>query len=121
MQVPGRTRSLTDKETKCLRLLEVWELMVDDKKVFGEIIIPADTLDYCHRLKIAQPMRVTKDRETSMCTVRFSLIELHKYIQHACDCNNVVENLDGTMTTHDGITVPIKFKQPPLMIKKARR
>lgn len=119
MQVPGRTRPLTDKEMKCLRMLETWEALVDERRIYGAFHMTDDALDACHRLDVAQPLSVTRDRETGSSEVRFDLIELHKYIEYVCDHCNVTENVDGTMTTHDGLTVPIKCKSVPLRITKA--
>lgn len=102
-------------------MLENWEALVDDRRLFGAFAMTEEAMDACVRLGVAQPLAVTKDRETGMFNVRFDLAELHRYVSFVCDACNVTENVDGTMTTHDGFTFPIKYKEPPLKITKKER
>lgn len=100
-------------------MLEGWEEFVDIRKYWGSFTMTDEALGYCHGMHVAQPLRVESDRESGTHIVRFDLIELHKYIKFICEHCGVTENIDGTMTTFDGIVVPIKFREPPLQITKA--
>jgi hypothetical protein len=117
MQVPGQ-RSLNDKELACVRMLETWEALADARKYASEFTMTEDAMDACVRFGIAQPLSMTKDRATNRFTVKFDLIETHRYIAFLCQQSDVTENLDGTVTTYDGITVPIRFNQQPKQLTK---
>lgn len=106
-------RNLTDPEARAFKHLAMWEELVDKRRLFGVMTMSDQSVQACVLHGIAQPLRVDRDRQTNLCSVRFNLVELFRYIKFTCDRVGFSVSVDGEVTTRDGMRLSVPCIAPP--------
>lgn len=91
--------------------MEIWEDLADKRKYFATFTMNEATLRVCEASNVATPLSVERDRRTDTYTVRFDLVELHRYISFLCEHVGFTVGIDGGVTTKDGCYIPSNPKK----------
>lgn len=103
--VPKKVRTLTDRESKALYLLNFFEDLIDKRRLYGEFTVNEDVVALIERDDIAKPLSIEHDPKTDLFRIRLMLPELHKYVNYFCKFVGFVVNIDGSVKTKDGLTI----------------
>ena len=107
-------RALNDQEARAFKMLTIWEELVDSKRLCGTLELSAAALDVIDKYSIAKPLRISPSLSNpAKAAVRFDLVELAKYLSYVSKCVGFHVDVNGDVTTTDGITMNIPFANPP--------
>ena len=98
-------RHITTQENNSLKLLQYFEKLVDEKKLYGALVIKHDAVSLMIKRRIANPLRIISTKTDDCSEVRFELHELYKYIMFVAKLAGLTVHIDGSVTTRDGMTL----------------